>query len=149
MNSSRSRHILFRKRVSIITKLQLQINRYKRENDKQKCLLMILFYFYSWKLHFILRFISLHINFIKFIWTIKRFTTRSSKLKVHRANSQTTSSYPVRFSSDILFSFLVSFAFFVFLFSFFVFVLKLKIYILIHIRLTRRWLIKKLSHGLI
>ena len=26
--------------VSIITNVQLQINRYKRENDKQKCMLM-------------------------------------------------------------------------------------------------------------
>ena len=38
--------------------------------------------------------------------------TRSSKLKVHRANLQTISSYLVRFSTDILFSSLVSFAFF-------------------------------------
>ena len=79
-------------------------------------------------------------DFILFLFlnNQEKFTTRSSKLKVHRANSQTTSSYPVRFSSDILFSFLVSFAFFVFLFSFFVFVLKLKIYILIHIQLCRQ-----------
>ena len=36
--------------------------------------------------------------------------TRSSKLKVYRANSRTIPSYPVRLYTDILFS-LVSFAF--------------------------------------
>ena len=41
----------------------------------------------------------------------EKFTTWSSKLKVHRANSQIMSSYLFRFSTDILFSSLVSFAF--------------------------------------
>ena len=36
MSSSRSRHVQCRKRVSIITNLLLRINRYKRENDKEK-----------------------------------------------------------------------------------------------------------------
>ena len=31
--------------MSLARFLQLRINRYKRENDKQKCLLMIFFYF--------------------------------------------------------------------------------------------------------
>ena len=35
--------------VSIITNLQLGLSKYKRENDKQKCLLMIFFRFCSWK----------------------------------------------------------------------------------------------------
>ena len=35
--------------VSSIANLQLRINRCKRGNDKQKCLLMIFFSFYSWK----------------------------------------------------------------------------------------------------
>ena len=41
----------------------------------------------------------------------KKFATRSSTLKVHIANSQTISLYPVRFSKDIFFSSLVFFAF--------------------------------------
>ena len=41
----------------------------------------------------------------------ENFTARSSKLKVHRANSQTISTHLVRLSIDILFSSLVSFAF--------------------------------------
>ena len=57
----------------------------------------------------ILRFLSLHISYIKFIWTTRR--NSRNKLKVHRANSQTISSYPVRFSTDIVFSSLVSFVF--------------------------------------
>ena len=64
----------------------------------------------------------------------EKFTTRSSKLKVRRANSQALSLDPARFSSDILFSTLVSFAFYVLVFFLFFF-FKLKIYILIHIRL--------------
>ena len=48
-----------------------------------------------------------------------KFTTRSSKLKVHRENLQTVSlSYPARFFTGILFSFLVS-LFIVFLFVLF------------------------------
>ena len=35
--------------VSTVTDLQLWINQYKKENDKQKCLLMIFFNFCSWK----------------------------------------------------------------------------------------------------
>ena len=41
----------------------------------------------------------------------EKFTTRSSKLKVHIANSQTIPSHPVRFSTDNPFSSIVSFAF--------------------------------------
>ena len=48
----------------------------------------------------------------------------SSKLKVHRANLQTMSSYPVRFSADILFSALVSSAFCLLVFLCFYFELK-------------------------
>ena len=54
------------------------------------------------------------------------------KLKVHRANSQTIPSYSVTFSTDILFTSLVSFTFSI------VVVFLLKIYILIHIRLCGR-----------
>ena len=74
----------------------------------------------------------------------EKFTTRSSNLKVHRANSKTMSSYPIRFSTDILFSFLVSFAFFVF---FFCVCVKLKIYSLIHIQLCGQVSDKKFSPG--
>ena len=67
----------------------------------------------------------------------EKFVTRLSKFKVHRVNSQMISSPSVRFSTDILFSSLVSSAFlsslFVFLFS----LKELKIYILMHIQLCR------------
>ena len=67
----------------------------------------------------------------------EKFATRLSKFKVHRVNSQMISSPSVRFSTDILFSSLVSSAFlsslFVFLFS----LKELKIYILMHIQLCR------------
>ena len=49
----------------------------------------------------------------------ENFVIQSSKLKVHRANLQTISSYPVRFSANILFSSLLSFVFFVFFVFFF------------------------------
>ena len=65
----------------------------------------------------------------------EKFTIPLSKLKVHRANSQTISSYPVRFFTDILFSSLVSFAFCVLACLFFFW---LKIYGLIHIWLCGR-----------
>ena len=76
----------------------------------------------------------------------EKFATRSCKLKIHRANFQMRSSYPVRFSTDILFYSLVSFPFscyvfvvaFLFLFLFFFYFLKLKTYILIHIWLCGR-----------
>ena len=81
----------------------------------------------------------------------EKFTTRTSKLKIRRAYSQTISSYPVRFSTDILFSYLVSFAFcllvllfFLRFFCFFCFIFKSKIYILIHIRLCGRVSDKKI-----
>ena len=77
----------------------------------------------------------------------EQFTTRSNKLKVHRANSQTISSYPVRFSTDIIFSSLVSFAFCVLVFLLF-FLIK-NIYILIHIRHCGRINLKKISTRLI
>ena len=54
---------------------------------------------------------SFHINYIKFIGTTIRTSRFIRKLKVHRANSQTISSYLVRFSTDIIFSSLVPFAF--------------------------------------
>ena len=85
----------------------------------------------------ILSFLSLHINYIKFIYNQEKFKTRSNKLKVHRANSQTKSLYLVRFFTDISFSSLVSFTFCL-LVIFVFFFLKLKIYILIHIRLYER-----------
>ena len=70
--------------ASIITNSQPGINRYKSENDKQKKISLIkkmfFFHFCSWKciLHrlLILWFFSLHINYIKLIWT----TTRNSRL---------------------------------------------------------------------
>ena len=69
----------------------------------------------------------------------QKFTAGSSKLKKHRANSQTISSYPVRYSRDTPFSYSVSFAFVLLVsFCFVLFFLKLKIYILIHIRQRRR-----------
>ena len=83
----------------------------------------------------------------------KKFTTRSIKLKKHRANSQTISSFPVKFSTYYLFFsffclFLSScFALFCIVFVFFFVFLKLKIYILIHIRLCRRVSDKKNSPG--
>ena len=53
----------------------------------------------------------------------EKFTTRSSVLKVYRSNSQRISSFPVRFSIYIFFSFLL---FFLFIFLFFaVFWLKI------------------------
>ena len=66
----------------------------------------------------------------------EKFTTRSSKLKLHIVNSQTVSWYPVRYSADILFSSLVSFAFCLLIFLLF---FKInKIFILIQIRLCKR-----------
>ena len=62
---------------------------------------------------------------------LEKFTTQLSKLNIHRANLQTILSYPVRFSTDILFFSLVSFTFLAFLLCFF----YLKIHILIHIQL--------------
>ena len=41
--------VMLQVRVSIIANWQLRISRYKRENDEQKCLLMIFSYFCSWK----------------------------------------------------------------------------------------------------
>ena len=81
-------------------------------------------------------FLSFHINFIKFIWQPGEIHDSIYKWKVHKANSQT---YPVRFPTDILFLFLVSFAFcLVFLCFFLFFFWKLKIYILIHTGLYGR-----------
>ena len=118
--------------VSIITNLQLRINRYKRENDKQKCLLiMIPFLFVLESVYFICCCESVCFMFCECVYFIccctiantvislvahkllqiqinnqEKFTTRSSKLKVkvHRANSQTISSYSVRFANDIILS---------------------------------------------
>ena len=126
-----------RKCLSIITNLQLRINRYKRKNDKQKCILII---FLLESVYFICCcsitntvFVSLHINYNKFIWTTRKNSRlRSSKLKVHMSNLQMISLYLVKFSTDILFPSLVSFVFFVLVLAF---PLKLKIFILIHIRL--------------
>ena len=78
----------------------------------------------------------------------EKLTTRSNKVKVHIANSQTISFYPVRFSTDILFSSIVSFAFF-FRFSFGLVFLKIKIYILIHIQLCGRVTDKNIFNRLI
>ena len=66
------------------------------------------------------RFLSKHINYIKSIW-ITRTNLRLDRVN-DRANSQTMSSYPVRFSADIIFllSSIVAFAF-VFLFVWFFF----------------------------
>ena len=85
-------------RVSIITNLQLRTSKYIRGNDKQN-MTNTMIYLVAHKLH------QIHMN------NQEKFTTQSSKLKEHSANSQTILSYPVRFSTDILFSSLVSFAF--------------------------------------
>ena len=84
----------------------------------------------------------------------EKFTTWSSKFKVHGSNSQTISLYPVRFSKHILFSYLVSFPFcllvslFVSLFDWFFVCLFFKnIYILIHIWLCGGGVIKNFSPG--
>ena len=71
------------------------------------------------------RFLSLHINYIKSIW-ITRTNLRLDRVN-DRANSQTMSSYPVRFSADIIFllSSIVAFAF-VFLFVCFFFFFEIK-----------------------
>ena len=65
------------------------------------------------------------------------------KTKVHRTNSQTMSSYPVRFSTDIFFSSLVSFAY-ISCYICCILFLKLKICSLIHIRLCGRVSDKKI-----
>ena len=57
----------------------------------------------------------------------EKFAARPNKLKVRRTNLKTISLYPVRFSTDIFFSSLVSFAFVVAIFCFTFF--SLKIYI--------------------
>ena len=103
---------------------------------------MIFFYFCSWKwLYFICScsitntVISLvaHKLYQILINNQEKFMTRSSKLKVHKANSHSISSHPIKFFTDILFSSLVSFAF---CFLDFLFFKKIKnIYIMIHIRL--------------
>ena len=78
----------------------------------------------------------------------EKFTTRPIKLKVHTANLQAISSYPVRFSADILFFSLVFFAYCLLVIFGFLF-LKLNIYILMHISLCG-WVSnkKKFSTGL-
>ena len=48
----------------------------------------------------------------------EKFTTRSNKLKVHRANLRTISSYPVRFANDIIVSRQIFHRYSLFLFSF-------------------------------
>ena len=111
---------------------------------------MIFFYFCCWKcvLHMrcsatvtVITVISLVAHKLPWIHmnNQEKITRWLSKLKVRRANSQTISSYAVRFFTYILFFSLHSFAFFVFLFVFCLLVcllfLKLKRYILIHIRL--------------
>ena len=53
MSSSRSDHVLYRQRVSTIKHFQLQISRYKRENDNQKCLLMICLTFVIKSVYFV------------------------------------------------------------------------------------------------
>ena len=103
------------------------------------------FYFCSWKCIFICccsmtntvislvahKLHPIHMNYQEKVTT----RPRSSK-SVHRANSQTISSYSVRFSTDILFSSLASFAFCpLVIFVVFCLFLKSKAYILIHIRL--------------
>ena len=71
-----------------------------------------------------------------------------TKLKVYRANSnsQTTSLYPIRFSINILFTSLVSFAFCLCVNTFF---LKQNIYILIHIQLWEWVSDKKLVYKVV
>ena len=74
-------------------------------------------------------FLSFHINCIKFIWT----TRRNSRLDL------VSWKYPVRFSTYIIFSSLVSFAFCLLVFFlFFIVFFTLEICILIHMRLCGR-----------
>ena len=75
----------------------------------------------------------------------EKLTTRLSKLKVHRANSHAISSYPFRFSSDILFSSL-DFDFLVF-FLFICFSLMKKYIFWYTFDYAGRWMIKKISPG--
>ena len=113
-----------------------------RENDKQKCILMIFFYFALDNVciicccsitHTVISLVAHKLNSIH-INNLEKFTTCSSKFKAHGANLQNVSPFPVRFSTDIPFSSLVSFAFCLLVFSF----LNWKIFILIHIRLSER-----------
>ena len=112
---------------------------------------LFLFLYKSYSHNYIFDYISLiapkwhqiHIN------NQEKLTTRSSKLKVNRVNSQAISSYPLSFSTDILFFF---FSFFCFLSSCFFVCLffcffKLKIHILIHIQPCGRVSVKNFSHG--
>ena len=78
-----------------------------------------------------------------FFSTRSHFIGWSHKLKVHRANCQTISTYPVSFCTDIVYNNGIFFLFylvsFTFCFSLCVFFcLKQKIYILIHTRLCGR-----------
>ena len=72
----------------------------------------------------------------------EKFKTQSSKLKVHRANLQTISLYPVRFYRYSLFFY----SFLCLLFSCFFCFKKLKIHILIYIQLWGQVSGKKNSH---
>ena len=84
----------------------------------------------------------------------EKLAIRSSKLKVPRAKSQTISSYPVRFSTENIFSsvvllFIIIIIFVLFCFLFCLLVLfpfsKLEIYSLIYIRLyAGGWVIKNI-----
>ena len=114
----------------------IRINRYKRENDKQKGLLiMIFFHFHSWKrvLHMLLKYKNdvISLNSHEQPEEIHGWM----KLKAQRANSHTISLNHVWFSTDILLSSLVSSA--LLLLAFWGF-LKLKMYILIHTGLCKR-----------
>ena len=118
MSSLCSHHVLHRKRVSIITYLQLEINRYQRENDKQKCPLIIFFIFLLKSVYFICccsitntviphvayKLLSLYGQPEEIHDSIK--CVKSTQIKF--AN-QTL--YPVEFSTYFLFSFLVFFLF--------------------------------------
>ena len=107
-----------RKCISFIRTLQVRINRSKTENDKQMSLndfLLSLFSKVCTSYVAVVQqtLISLAVHNLNWfnINNLEKFTTQSSKSKLHNVNSQTVSSYPVRFSTDTLFSSLVSFVF--------------------------------------
>ena len=106
------------KQIKIDKQLNI-INRSKKENDKQNCLLFSFLFVLESILH-----TKLYYNKCTVISPVahkphyihmnnqEKLMTRSSILKVHSANSQLISPYPVRFSTDVI----LFINFFVFLF---------------------------------
>ena len=110
--------------ASTIANLQLRRNRYKRENDKQKCLLMIFFQFFLERVYFmcccgitntVISFVAhkLHYSYIN---NQEKYTTRSSKLKstqqIHEQHHRVPLDFPHTFSFPL--KFLLLFVFLIF-----------------------------------